>query len=119
MTPDERRRARLRRWRDHWLWCLILTVAFEAGTCFLRFGLDYQTSRDTAYLKAFTFGLRIHHGYIGLFMLLTLPLFRRDRWLWPWIFRIGMALVLSDLIHHFLVLWPVTGGPQFDLFYPP
>ena len=33
-----------------------------------------------------------------------------------WILAIG--LVVSDLVHHFLVLWPLTGSPQFDLFYP-
>ncbi len=110
--------ARGRRWRDEALWCLLLTVLFEAATCFLRFGADFQTTRDTGYLKALTFGLRIHHGYIGLAILLVLPIFRRDRWLWKWAFRIGVALVFSDLIHHFFVLWPVTGGPQFDFFYP-
>lgn len=109
---------RLRRWRDEILWCLLLTVAMEAVTCFLRFGADYQTTRDTTYLAAWTFGLRIHHGYIGLFILLVLPIFRRDRWLWWWAFRIGVALVLSDLFHHFLVLWPITGDPAFHLFYP-
>jgi hypothetical protein len=29
----------------------------------------------------------------------------------------GSALLFSDLAHHFLVLWPTTGSPQFDLFY--
>lgn len=109
---------KLRRWRDEALWCLLLAAAFEAATCFLRFSLDYQTTRDTSYLKAFTFGLRIHHGYIGLALLLVLPIFRRDRWLWKWAFRFGAALFLSDLIHHFLVLYPLTGDPAFDLFYP-
>jgi len=27
-------------------------------------------------------------------------------------------LFLSDIVHHFLVLWPITGNPEFDLFYP-
>ena len=31
---------------------------------------------------------------------------------------LGAALFLSDMVHHFLVLWPVTGSPQFDLVYP-
>jgi len=30
---------------------------------------------------------------------------------------IGLALVLSDHIHHFIVLWYFVGSPQFDLFY--
>ena len=35
-----------------------------------------------------------------------------------WSVIVGAALVISDLVHHFLVLWPVTGNPQFQLFYP-
>ena len=31
---------------------------------------------------------------------------------------IGIALALSDAVHHFLVLWPIVGSPQFDLVYP-
>ena len=60
--------------------------------------------------------LRVHHGYIGL---LLLPL----GWCFPlgirhalWIIAIG--LIVSDLMHHFLVLWPITGTPQFDFIYP-
>jgi hypothetical protein len=26
-------------------------------------------------------------------------------------------LLASDLVHHFVVLWLLTGSPQFDLFY--
>lgn len=47
-------------------------------------------------------------------------------WLWDrhpktswWMLAIGLGLFFSDLIHHFLVLWPVVGSPQFDVFYPP
>ena len=36
-----------------------------------------------------------------------------------WMLAIGLGLFFSDLIHHFLVLWPVVGSPQFDFFYPP
>jgi hypothetical protein len=31
---------------------------------------------------------------------------------------IGLGLFFSDVIHHFLVLWPIEGNPQFDLWYP-
>jgi hypothetical protein len=31
---------------------------------------------------------------------------------------VAIGLVISDIIHHFLVLWPVTGSPEFDLRYP-
>ena len=95
---------------------LFLAVLFEAITVGLRFGIGMQSTRDTAMIGSMTLGLRIHHGYIGL---LLIPL----AWCFPlglrhalWMIAIG--LIFSDLFHHFLVLWPITGSPQFDLVYP-
>jgi hypothetical protein len=96
---------------------LVLAVLIELLTMALRFGLHLESTRDTAgTIGTLTFGLRIHHGYIGLFLI---PL----AWCFPlglrhllWIVAIG--LIMSDLMHHFLVLWPITGSPQFDLVYP-
>jgi hypothetical protein len=96
--------------------CLLLAAAIEVVTCLLRFGLHLEAARDTSALGGLTFGLRIHHGYVGLaLMILGLVLARGI--LLRWILIAGGALVVSDLVHHFLVLWPVTGSPQFDLFY--
>ena len=94
-----------------------LAVVIEAITAALRFGLHLESTRDTASsIGMLTLGLRVHHGYIGL---LLLPL----GWCFPaglrhlvWIIAIG--LIFSDLAHHFLVLWPITGSPQFDFVYP-
>lgn len=96
---------------------LIAAVAIEAITIALRFGLRLESTRDTAAsIGMLTLGLRVHHGYIGV---LLLPL----GWCFPlgirhalWIIAIG--LIVSDLMHHFLVLWPITGSPQFDFVYP-
>lgn len=99
------------------LWVLLLTVGMQAATMLLRFGLDMQSTRDTPFLKPLTLGLRIHHGYCGAALLL-LTWVTRPSARTPWYRRIGLALILSDLIHHLLVLWPLTGSPQFDLFYP-
>lgn len=101
------------------LWSMLgLAALIEVFTCALRFGFGLQATRDSALLAQFTGGLRIHHGYIGV-LLIALSL------LWPdgqsvrsWLMRIGGALTLSDFVHHFLVLWPLTGSPQFDLTYP-
>ena len=35
-----------------------------------------------------------------------------------WSVILGLALIKSDLMHHFLVLWPFTGSHDFDLVYP-
>jgi hypothetical protein len=96
---------------------LALAILIEAFTVALRFGLGLSSTRDTASsIGMLTLGLRVHHGYIGL---LLLPL----GWCFPlglrhalWI--IGIGLIFSDLAHHYLVLWPIAGTPQFDLIYP-
>lgn len=102
------------------LWAIGLTVLFEAVTCLLRFGLRMESTRDTAStIGRFTCGLRIHHSYVGGVMMLLAA------WLWSkyprlswWMLAIGLGLFFSDLIHHFFVLWPLVGSPQFDLTYP-
>ena len=97
-----------------------LTALWELIAVALRFGGGFESTRDTApFLSALTFGLRIHHGYIGL--LLVLVGYAGRSWLRRWstpLLVLGWSLIASDLIHHFLVLWPITGSPEFDLLYP-
>ena len=70
-------------------------------------------------IGSLTFGLRIHHGYIGLLMLLGALLWiKSSSSRYHWIMVFGLSLIFSDLIHHFLVLWPITGSPEFHLVYP-
>jgi hypothetical protein len=95
---------------------LVLAILIEAITVGLRFGLKLESTRDTGAIGAFTFGLRVHHGYIGIFLFLLAWCFPRGVRHALWIVAIG--LFFSDLAHHFLVLWPITGSPQFDLVYP-
>ena len=99
------------------LWIVALTSVVELVTCLFRFGFGFQSTRDTAWLAKFTFGIRIHHGYIGL-LLILLSTWPRPEWR-IWTFRIGAALLLSDIIHHFVVLWLTQGDPEFHLTYPP
>ncbi|MGE0384337.1 MAG: hypothetical protein AB7Q97_06360 [Gammaproteobacteria bacterium] len=101
------------------IWMLALGLLFEAATAVARFGLDLHSTRDTAMLARWTFGLRIHHGYIGLLLLAAATRAGRRPRTQAWLARVGGALLLSDLMHHCLVLWPLTGSPQFDLTYPP
>jgi hypothetical protein len=97
----------------------LLTALMEAVTLLCRFGFDIQATRDTAStVGRIACGLRIHHGYIGLAAVAVgLFLWRRPA-LRHWLLITGSALVLSDLIHHFLVLWPLLGDPEFHLVYP-
>jgi hypothetical protein len=99
---------------------LVATAAVEIPTLIARFGLGLESTRDTAStVGRLTFGLRIHHGYIGLLLLLLV--FFRPGFPEPWRRRtliLGAALFISDLLHHFLFLWVITGSPQFDFWYP-
>ena len=100
------------------IWGSVAGLLIEALTCVLRFAIKLQSTRDTTFIGRFTFGLRVHHGYVGLIAmaLATCPLLRRQ--VRRWAVRVGLALLLSDLLHHFVVLWIATGSPQFDLTYP-
>ena len=96
---------------------LFSAVAIEAATVLCRFGLGMQSTRDTGTIGAWTFGLRIHHGYLGL-LLAPFALCFRQPSVRNLLLILAAGLLLSDLFHHFLVLWPLTGSPQFDLIYP-
>lgn len=98
---------------------VVLGLAIELFTVWVRFGLGLQSTRDTGWVASLTFGLRIHHGYIGVVLILVgLAVFHDNSGAQNLLLMVGIALAFSDLIHHFLVLWPITGSPQFDFFYP-
>ncbi|MBU4487093.1 MAG: hypothetical protein KKD38_09220 [Candidatus Delongbacteria bacterium] len=79
-----------------------------------------QSTRDTATtIGALTGGIRIHHGYIGLLVVIIYSIFlKRKNIFLDWLLIIGIAMVFSDLVHHFFVLWIITGDPEFHLVYP-
>ncbi len=97
---------------------VLITAVFEGVTALFRFGFGLRSSEATSFLQKLTFNLRIHHGYVGFLLLcVTIPVASSVP-LFGWCLATWLGLLLSDLIHHFLVLWPVTGSPEFDLFYP-
>ncbi len=96
-----------------------MAAALEALTCLLRFGLKMRSVRHTRGLAPFTGGWRIHHGYVGVVMAVAGTLWLSGPAPWrTWVLYAGVALLVSDLVHHFGVLWPLFGSPQFDLRYP-
>lgn len=101
------------------LYSVAMTFLFELLTVVLRFGYSLESTRDTAStVGVLTMGLRVHHGYIGAAMIIMGLLLKTNRLIANWILITGIALFASDMIHHFLVLWPATGSPQFHLIYP-
>ena len=102
---------------DHpFLTTAILTVLFEVVAAAGRLCCDIRVTRDTKALGLWTGGWRIHHGYVG--MAVALSAVAVPQAIQCLCLSLGGALVLSDLIHHFAVLWPVTGSPEFHLRYP-
>ncbi len=95
---------------------LVLAVVIEVIMAALRFGLGLESNQDTRFLAQWTFGWRLHHGYIGVIGLLLSWLVPAGRWRTGLVI-VSIGLVVSDLIHHFLVLWLVTGSPEFHLRY--
>jgi len=96
----------------------LLTLLIEALTIMGRFGLSLQAANPHAVVKACTFGLRAHHGYIGVICLLAAICLRDKLALRNVLWVVGAALLLSDLAHHFLVLWLITGHHEFYFVYP-
>lgn len=95
-----------------------LTFAVELVTVFLRFGLGLRSGTHGSRIGRLTRGLRIHHGYVGVALLAVSTLLGPASAAGTALFFAGIALALSDIIHHFLVLWPLTGTPEFHLRYP-
>lgn len=102
------------------LWAIAVTVAVELICVVFRFGLGKDSTTSTAStIGVLTMGIRIHHGYIGALMVPVGIAADAGPNSWGrWVLVVGAALFASDLIHHFLVLWPITGSPDFDWVYP-
>lgn len=93
-----------------------LAALIEIVTITMRFGFDLQSTRDTVFLARLTFGYRIHHGYFGC-LFAAGSLFVSNTGLKNALLILGFGLIISDIVHHFAVLWPMTGDHQFHIRY--
>lgn len=96
--------------RLHLKWVVAATVIIEIVTCFNRFVLGLKSTDQQHLYTDFTFGIRIHHAYWGAVLFLIGFFLVKKPLLQKWLTVIGLACVLSDVIHHYLVLLPLTGG---------
>ena len=96
---------------------LLLTILIEGAVAILRFVFGFEATRDTVQIQTLFDGLRIHHGYIGVLILVLAGVFREFRGFRNIMLLIGSAMILSDIFHHFVILWPITGSPHFDVYY--
>jgi len=96
---------------------LLVTAFIESATCIGRFGFGFSILENIAVVKTFTFGVRVHHAYLGFgALLLAVPAYRIrqvPKVVASWILAIGGGLLLSDAFHHFIVLKLITGRTDF------
>ena len=89
------------------LWTVVSTVLVEAVTLYLRFrrGIRATEFNQTAPLL-----LQIHHMFWSLPLLAVVWLAWRKARLSGALLGIALGLVLSDLMHHFVVLPLIVGN---------
>jgi hypothetical protein len=95
-----------------------VAAVIELFTCFTRFVLGLRAVDHAHLLARYSFGIRLHHGYTGLLLALAAGawMLARGGRAGPWLrglLTFGLAMALSDVVHHFVVLWAVTGSPEF------
>lgn len=96
---------------------MLLAVVIEVVTVITRFGFGMKASEDTAWMAPYTFGYRDHHMFY-IVPLVLIALVVKNRFWRNALIIIGIGCFVSDLVHHFLVLWPITGYHEFDIRYP-
>lgn len=103
---------------------VLFAVGFEVACLVARFIFKKKSTENTGAIGKCTCGLRIHHGYVGVALVLVRNLFPQSQIagvgasLAEIAAGIGWGCILSDGVHHFWVLWPLTGSHDFDLVYP-
>jgi hypothetical protein len=97
---------------------LIAAALFELVTVIMRFGFKMSSPTHTRRMARFTGGYRIHHGYPGIGMFLAVPLIPSPTVIGSLVIIIAMMLLLSDLVHHAIVLPLCVGRHEFDVKYP-
>ena len=84
------------------IYIIILTIIIELITCLFRFGFKIKAKEFQKKHCKLYFGKRIHHAYFGPIFLIISLFF--NNFAQVILISLGISLILSDLIHHFIVL---------------
>ena len=85
---------------------IILTLAL---VLFYTSGRILFGSMKKRYQKIkFKYKIRIHHGYIGIVLIGIYFIYKQEL-----LFIVGTALLLSDIIHHFIILPILINKTEF------
>jgi len=85
------------------------TAGFELITCIGRFGFGLRSKGWAERCRPYTLGLRVHHAYFAVPVFPVALLASPEPWLQRTLVAAALGLVLSDLLHHFVVLPLFTG----------
>ena len=85
---------------------LILVLIIE-GSCILG-RLVFGSMKNIYNKNKRRLRIRIHHGYLGVLLILIYLIYPKNVLLIA-----GMSLVISDLVHHFIVLPLWIGKTEF------
>ncbi len=88
-------------------WCVVVTLLAEAITLWLRFGRGIEA---TEFNRTAPLLLQIHHMFWSVPLLVAIPLCRRWTRLNEALLGIALGLIVSDLMHHFVVLPLLVGN---------
>ena len=104
--------------RRSFILAVVVSIVFiEIITCIGRFGFDISMKEKEGTITKLTFGVRIHHGYVGAFCLISAFVVTRFKPTRGFITNLlyigGWALLISDIIHHFIVLYLMVGKTEF------
>ncbi len=89
---------------------LLLTVIIELAAIIGRVMFGSMKGWHASAQKLLDMNIpRIHHGYIGILILIVAHFFYTSKTLT----MIGAALLLSDILHHFVVLPLWIGRTEF------
>ncbi|MBR9705681.1 hypothetical protein GOV14_01475 [Candidatus Pacearchaeota archaeon] len=98
------------------LWIVVGTaILFELITIFGRFYLKISSKK--IYLRLMKkFKLKrfyhFHHLFTGIILAIIFYYLKSSM-----LFSLGLGIMFSDVIHHFVVLWSVLGHPEFHIVY--
>jgi hypothetical protein len=94
---------------------LITAIVIEFLTLVLRFKFK-RKAKDTHNKVMKQLGLKqmfhFHHLFLGILIAIVFYAFGVK-----FLFNMGLGVMASDIIHHFIVLLIITGDHEFNLFY--
>ena len=99
----------------NWVYLIVFIIAIEIFTIIVRYG--FKISAKVSYekiLKRFGFKkmIHVHHMYFGAIIAWYSYINNFPGW-----FNFGLALIITDIIHHFIVLKSVEGDSEFRFIH--